>query len=222
MRFELKQSAVGSTKSGSVESPTSSQETKAEVEIKCISSSGGKSVVEELLKPGTTKTAGPSGLGTEAASPPSKRRITYGNRGEVLKWERLPVAGVAPQPSFLEGLSIPMPEHPVSVGDIWAGYTGSARDSTASRSRSSTTAATAPMRKAAGHPCVVIETILISSFIAVQPQTNTKMSGTLSGKMTTYFGTDIGQDVKGEAELNFELKQSADTVHKLRLTPARP
>jgi hypothetical protein len=214
-RFELKQRAAGSTKSGSLDSPTGTQETKTQVELKCISSSAGKSVVEEFVKPGTTITAGTSGLGSEAASPASKHRITYGSRGEVLKWEGLPVAGITPQPTFLEGLSIPLPEQTVSVGDLWAGYT-SARGFDGKPFKIKYNSRYSANAQAMGHPCVVIETILISSFTATQPQTNAKMSGTLSGKMTSYFATDLGQDVKGEAELNVELKQSADTIHKLK------
>lgn len=197
------------------ETSAGGQESEVMLELKVISASATSAVVEERRNEGRTTVRGRLGS-TQSMAPPAIRRITFGNRGEVLKWERVPVKGVPnDEPGFLEGLTVPLPEKPVAVGESWSGVT-SARGIDGKPLKIRYTTRFAAIIKALGHTCARMESRLTAELHGIEPESRMEMQGTLSGGLVIWFALDIGQDIKADATVTMSFRMPSDTVSTMK------
>jgi hypothetical protein len=190
------------------ETVLSAQAAKMTLQKKVVSYSGETGVVETAPLDGTTELKAGASITTQVVRP-IRHIYTLTPMGTVVKQERrVPAGEKDPGPQILEGLTFTLPGKAVPVGATWSqvlmvrGIGGSRFPVTV---RSQYVREVTRLR----HPCAEIHVTFAGKFSTQPVQAGGQPApGSLSGKATYYFGTDIGQDVEAAGDIEMSIGQS--------------
>lgn len=171
-----------------------------------VSSANGMSVVEETPIAGTTVVEVPRPKLTEIVAEIT-RIHTYDALGRCLKVERrAPLGMTAPPPQFLDGLSIPLPQRPVNVGETWNGTIQTLSTDGKTPLTLNYKSTLAAVESSGGKRIARIEVTLEAK---LPPSPAAAETGSVTGKAVQKHDIEAGRDVEVSGQI---MVQSSGTV----------